>query len=203
MNSRSTNDRWSVELAAECATPRFQLPGVPPPRPEGAVEGARASLSEEPRAETREETRRAVATGCRRRTARAVDAEVEATANDRMCRITGDAASVESAILVARARRPAHTRVTRAPAPAEAPRHHILPVFFKFSLRQFRADEQLRDEETPRRVRDHLHFPWRVARRADVRPPLAGFRRRCGDRRAPGPRSARGDPPAAHEARAA
>ena len=43
LNSRSTNDRWSVELASECTTPRFQLPGVPPPRPEVAVEGALAS----------------------------------------------------------------------------------------------------------------------------------------------------------------
>ena len=100
MNSRSTNDRWSVELAAECATPRFQLPGVPPPRPEDAVDGALAPSSDEARVETREETRRPVATGCRRRTTRAVDAEVEATANDRMCRITTNAASYKTRVVV-------------------------------------------------------------------------------------------------------
>ena len=47
---RRTRARWSAALAAECATPRFQLPGVPPPRParatarvRGRTERARAS----------------------------------------------------------------------------------------------------------------------------------------------------------------
>ena len=87
LNKRSTYDRWSVDAASECATPRFQLPGVPP-REDVVVVTELVSLSDDADsvvAETGTRLRAAQTVGTplvRRRATGVWD--VDAVENDRM-----------------------------------------------------------------------------------------------------------------------